>query len=154
MGGMKPAVCGMGIGLMGIWVLVLAALQAGCRPAPPPATPPLHTLAFAAQKTFKPAWSYHYQGRLPCSDCDYVAADLVLDANAEFLLVARAVINGEAGQPVMRLGGYHVRPDGLVMLDGRGQYWVLAAENGRLRLGGAAAAVSVEADGELCHVPL
>ena len=152
MSSMRLAGRKMGIVWMG--ALMAAALQAACKPAPPPATPPLHTLVFAAQKTFKPAWSYHYQGRLPCRDCDYVAADLVLDANAEFLLVARAVINGEAGPPVMRQGGYHVRPDGLVMLDGRGQYWVLAAENGRLSLGGGQAALSIEQDGELCHAPL
>ena len=134
---------------------LLIGFQAACGPNKPatPTTPPLHTLAFSAQKTFKPAWSYHYQGRLPCSDCDYVQADLVLDANAEFLLVAKAMINGQAGETVMRMGGYHIRPDGLVLLDEHGKYWLLAAENGQVRLGDVRQAVSVEQDGMLCHVP-
>lgn len=137
------------------WMLAaaLVAFQAACQPAAKPQTPPLREQVFAEQKTFKPLWAYHYAGRLPCSDCDYVQADLVLNANAEYLLVAQAVLDGVAGQKVMRMGSYHIRPDGLVMLDERGKYWVLAAENGQLRLGGLQAAVSVFRDGDLCNIP-
>lgn len=77
----------------------------------------------------------------------------MLNANAEYLLVAKAKIDGQYGQSVMRMGSYHIRPDGLAMLDEAGNYWVLAAENGRLRLAGTQNAISVDADGQLCHVP-
>lgn len=129
-----------------VW-LVLWVLSA-CQPSAPAPNPNPEATAVSASDTA--AWAGHYQGQLPCPNCDYIEAKLSLAPDLRYQLSTRHVGRIAGELPQHHSGQAHWRVDGLLQLDAAADNMVFFVDGQTMQMRGNDGKAYANFKGEIC----
>lgn len=96
------------------------------------------------------SWVGIYRGELPCADCDYIEATIVLRDNLHYSLTTRHVGRVAGVLPSEKRGTFHWRDDGLLQLDAAGDNMVFFAHEKGLQMRGNDGKAYPDSKGKIC----
>lgn len=96
------------------------------------------------------SWIGIYRGELPCADCDYIEATIVLRDNLHYSLTTRHVGRVAGVLPSEKRGTFHWRNDGLLQLDAAGDNMVFFAHEKGLQMRGNDGKAYPDGKGKIC----
>ncbi|WP_107688556.1 copper resistance protein NlpE N-terminal domain-containing protein [Neisseria wadsworthii] len=133
-----------------LMVLLAAMSQAACAPDGSSQPPIEQEVLTAVAPENRSSWAGVYQGQLPCANCDYTEATIILRNNRRYSLITRNIGRIAGELPTETRGTFHWRDDGLLQLDAAGDNMVFFVHEKGLQMRGNDGKAYPNSRGKIC----
>lgn len=133
-----------------LFALAIPIFQTACTPENSSRPQAGREVLSAVAANDSASWVGIYRGELPCADCDYIEAAIILRDNLHYSLTTRHVGRVAGLLPTETRGTFHWRDDGLLQLDAAGDNMVFFVHEKGLQMRGNDGKAYPDSKGKIC----